>query len=125
MEHVRTAIRSTVHKSDIKPAGRITRMVGVGGTMTTLAAIVLALPMYDAVQIHGTSISCLTVAEILDNLCHLNCAERSLIPGLALNRADIIVAGLAICLTLMEDWNCAQVVVSTWGLRHGIIINSD
>ncbi|MFC1848663.1 hypothetical protein ACFL27_00505 [candidate division CSSED10-310 bacterium] len=97
--------------------------IGVGGTMTTVAAIRKELGHYDANLIHGTTVSTATVVEIFEYLWALPPAERRTVTGLSQPRADIILAGLAICLCIMDWWRIKSVTISTWGLRHGLLLD--
>ena len=79
--------RRSVHE------GPLTMLVGVAGTVTSLAAMSLCLDTYDPARVHGST---LTLAELdarIASLAAMKQAERERIPGLDPRRADVIFAG--------------------------------
>jgi exopolyphosphatase/guanosine-5'-triphosphate,3'-diphosphate pyrophosphatase len=99
------------------------RLVGTAGTVTTLAAIDLALVSYDRRKIQGHHLTLVRVAELLDRLAALPIRERREVPGLEPGRADIIVAGAAIVAVSMERLGFDLLQVSDDGLREGILLD--
>jgi exopolyphosphatase/guanosine-5'-triphosphate,3'-diphosphate pyrophosphatase len=96
-------------------------LVGTAGTVTTLAALDLALPGYDARRVHGHRIGRATVERQLARLGALDVAERGRLPCLEPGRADVIIPGIAICLATMARFGRDSLVVSDRGLREGIL----
>ena len=80
----------------------IHRAVGLGGTITTLAAIDQGLEEYDSARIHGYLLHRKQIEGILQRLAELNLQERRKIRGLEPGRADIITAGTKILATIMD-----------------------
>ena len=78
--------------SDVRPRTAI----GVAGTITSLAALDLALAEYDPDQVHGHVLSSESVVTLLERLAALPVAERREIPALDPGRAPVIVAGAVI-----------------------------
>jgi exopolyphosphatase/guanosine-5'-triphosphate,3'-diphosphate pyrophosphatase len=99
------------------------QLVGTAGTVTTLAAIDLALVTYDRQRVQGHRLSLDRVRELLDRLTPLPLQERRGVPGLESGRADIILAGAAILAVSMERIGCHEVRVSDDGLREGILLD--
>jgi len=99
------------------------QLVGTAGTVTTLAAIDLALVTYDRQKIHGHCLGLSRIVELLDRLVALALRERRRIPGLESGRADIILAGAAILAVSMERLGYHELRVSDDGLREGILID--
>jgi len=99
------------------------QFVGTAGTVTTLAAIDLALVTYDRQKVQGHRLGLARVMELLDRLAALPLRERRGIPGLEPGRADIIVAGAAILAVSMERLGYHELRVSNDGLREGILID--
>jgi exopolyphosphatase/guanosine-5'-triphosphate,3'-diphosphate pyrophosphatase len=96
-------------------------LVGTAGTVTTLAALDLALPAYDAARVHGHRLGRAAVERQLARLGALDVAERGRLPCLEPGRADVIIPGIAICLAAMARCDRETVVVSDRGLREGIL----
>ena len=76
--------------------GAPVQWVGLGGTITSLAAMDLRMARYDRERIQGYALSRETVGRWRDRLARMGAAERTAIPGLAPERADIILAGVVI-----------------------------
>jgi len=92
-------------------------IIGVAGTMTTLAAI--AHGGYDPERIHGTILTTDQVLEITENLVALPLAERRLVPGLHPDRAPSIVAGALIGCTVLVAAAADEVAISERDLLDG------
>jgi exopolyphosphatase/guanosine-5'-triphosphate,3'-diphosphate pyrophosphatase len=88
---------------------------------TTLAALDLDLPAYDAARVHGHRLGRAAVERALTRLGALSVADRGRLPCLEPGRADVIIPGIAICLATMARLGREHVVVSDRGLREGIL----
>ncbi|MFI5358771.1 MAG: Ppx/GppA family phosphatase [Halanaerobiales bacterium] len=100
----------------------IHRAVGLGGTITTLAAIDQGLEEYDSARIHGYLLHRKQIEGILQRLAELNLQERRKIRGLEPGRADIITAGTKILATIMDILVIESVRASEQDLLYGAII---
>ncbi len=101
-------------------AGAIS-LVGVGGTLTTLAAIDQQMDVYDPVRVDGYFLPRQAVAGILNKLDSATLEERKQIPGLQPERADIINAGTRIVLAIIEVLDCSGVTVSERDIMYGLL----
>ena len=97
-------------------------ILGVGGTITTLAAIDQRLEVYRPEKVHGYRLSFQKIQEILALLKATPLQQRKMIPGLQPGRADIIVAGTAILSEIMSLMQVNQLIVSEYDLLHGSIL---
>ncbi|HKN18477.1 MAG TPA: hypothetical protein VJW95_01670, partial [Dissulfurispiraceae bacterium] len=109
-------IRSGFNVDDIKS------FVATGGTATTAAAIDMGLETYNADSIHLHTISLKALKAILEYLLSLPLRERNIVRGLEPERADIIIPGIIILLTLMEILKTEVMIVSDYGLLEGILL---
>lgn len=100
-----------------KPRGTI---VGVAGTVTTLAAMAQQLTHYDPTRVHGMRLTSSDVVRLVDTMAGKAVAERRLLPGLHPKRADVIVAGAIILERVLEYAGWADCVVSDRGIRWGL-----
>ena len=98
-------------------------LVGTAGTVTTLAAIHLGLRDYDPEQVSRLTLLQTQIREIFHRLCRLPLSRRVQVPGLEAKRADIIVAGTAVLLAILEVLDRDRIRVSDGGLREGILLN--
>lgn len=108
------------HLKKVRQAG-ISNLVGVGGTVTTLAAIKQELAVYEPELVHGYCLSSRDVAEIQKKLEGMELAERKQVRGLQPERADIIVAGVNILEVVMEGLEIDCLVISECDLLHGLV----
>jgi exopolyphosphatase/guanosine-5'-triphosphate,3'-diphosphate pyrophosphatase len=96
-------------------------LIGVGGTITSLAAVDLALEVYEAERIQGHILTRKGVERIMFSLAVKNNEERKSVLGLQPERADIIVAGTTILWSILTYLNAPGVRVSDADLLYGII----
>lgn len=94
---------------------------GVGGTITTLAALKLSMEEYNSKKIEGTKLYTEELRELLDKFKKLDLKERSKLKGLQPKRADIIPAGLIILLDILEYISSESLTVSDHDLLYGLL----
>ena len=110
-------LRETLHKSLAVYSVQNRRMIGTGGTITTLARI-------ERGTVDRVSISQEELRALVARLNSLPLAERKKVPGLPPERADIIVAGGAVFLVAMELLGAFELTVSVRNLRHGALLSA-
>ena len=93
---------------------------GIGGTLTTLAAMQQELKIYDEKRVHGYVLTHETVRNWVDKLWDLP-VEQRVFPGLKPTRADIIAHGALIAERFLAAFERAQIVVSTGDNLHGYL----
>jgi exopolyphosphatase/guanosine-5'-triphosphate,3'-diphosphate pyrophosphatase len=103
-----------------EPAAEI---VGVAGTVTTLAAYVLGVTPYDPTRVHGARISADAIARSALELAAMSVAQRRALPTIEPKRADVIVAGAVLTdeiLTWARPFTRGDLVISDRGVRWGL-----
>lgn len=85
---------------------------GVGGSITTLAAMDLKLDVYDPSRVQGHVLTRNTVERLIRRLCELPLEKRRKLPGLQPERADIIIGGAVILQQVMRALQVHQITVS-------------
>ncbi|MER7662515.1 MULTISPECIES: Ppx/GppA phosphatase family protein [unclassified Streptomyces] len=95
-------------------------LVGLAGSVTTVAGIALGLDTYDSTAIHHARISYEKVAEVTRRLLESTHDERAAIPVMHPGRVDVIVAGALVLLAVMERIGAREVVVSEHDILDGI-----
>ncbi len=100
---------------------QVKSLVGVGGTITTLAAIDQGLVDYDPCRVHGYSLTTEKIKQILNMLAALDLVDRRRVPGLQPERADIILVGVRIALAVLEGLDLRRLVVSESDILMGLI----
>jgi len=104
----------------VVPAGQPMTLVGLAGSVTTVAAIALGLEAYDSARIHHSRISAAQVHEIAGRLLAMTRAERAAIPVMHPGRVDVIGAGALILDRIMTRFGFAEVLVSEHDILDGI-----
>ena len=95
-------------------------LVGLAGTVTTVAAIALDLPRYDSAAIHHARIPLARVHEVTELLLSSSAEERAAIPAMHPGRVDVIGAGALLLLAIMERTGARELVVSEHDILDGI-----
>jgi exopolyphosphatase/guanosine-5'-triphosphate,3'-diphosphate pyrophosphatase len=118
---VESALDSAALQVPLTEAGEL---VGVAGTVTTLAAIAADLPRYDPAAIHGSRMPAEQVGEITERLLGMTHAERSAIPVLHPGRVDVITAGALVLRTLVQRTGVRVVIASEHDILDGIALSA-
>ncbi|KOU71752.1 exopolyphosphatase [Streptomyces sp. XY66] len=95
-------------------------LVGLAGSVTTIAGIALGLPEYQSSAIHHSRISYEQVRAITERMLTATHAERAAIPVMHPGRVDVIGAGALVLLAIMERTGAQEVVVSEHDILDGI-----
>jgi exopolyphosphatase/guanosine-5'-triphosphate,3'-diphosphate pyrophosphatase len=95
-------------------------LVGLAGSVTTVAGIALGLPAYDPAKIHHSVIPAGQVHEIAARLLAMTREERAAIPVMHPGRVDVIGAGALILDRIVARYGFADVVVSEHDILDGI-----
>jgi exopolyphosphatase / guanosine-5'-triphosphate,3'-diphosphate pyrophosphatase len=96
-------------------------LVGIAGTVTTLAAMAQRLVSYDGARVHGSRLSRATVDALVAELGVTPLADKRRTPGLDPKRADVIWAGAIILQRVMARAAVDECIVSDRGIRWGLI----
>ncbi|SCK12898.1 exopolyphosphatase / guanosine-5'-triphosphate,3'-diphosphate pyrophosphatase [Streptomyces sp. AmelKG-E11A] len=95
-------------------------LVGLAGSVTTVAAIALDLLEYDPAAIHHARIPYHRVARITHRMLTSTHAERAAIPVMHPGRVDVIASGALVLMAVMERVGATEVVVSEHDILDGI-----
>ncbi|HEY7143464.1 MAG TPA: exopolyphosphatase [Streptosporangiaceae bacterium] len=95
-------------------------LLGLAGSVTTVAAIALDLPGYDAARIHHARIPAATVHEVTAGLLARTRAERALIGVMHPGRVDVIGAGALVLDRIVARFGFADVIASEHDILDGI-----
>jgi exopolyphosphatase/guanosine-5'-triphosphate,3'-diphosphate pyrophosphatase len=104
------------------PVAEAATLVGVAGSVTTVAAIALDLPEYDPVAIHGSRIPVETVREVTADLLAATRERRAAMPVMHPGRVDVIGAGALVLRVIMDEFGLSEVVVSEHDILDGIAL---
>jgi exopolyphosphatase/guanosine-5'-triphosphate,3'-diphosphate pyrophosphatase len=116
VEHVQDSLADA--RLERLPSGAA--LVGTGGTVRNLAKIDQRRCGYPIARLHGYQLSRKSVREIVSMLAARPAKRRAAVPGLNDDRADSIVGGGLVVLTLMKVLGAGEVQVSGQGVREGL-----
>ena len=98
------------------------RVVGVAGTVTTVAAIALGLDTYDPRRIHRATLDASDITATAGKLAAMTVAERAALPVMAKGREDVIAAGALLLDQLVETFQIRQVIASETDILDGVLL---
>ncbi len=99
------------------------RLVGLAGTVTTVAAVELGLAEYDPERIHHFVLTRAAAEDVFRTLATESRADRIHNPGLEEARADVIVGGAAILVTVMRHFGFDECLVSEADILNGLVLS--
>lgn len=109
------------HQLGERTKGRGVHFLGTSGTVTTIAGIHLALPVYERSRVDGCWLGAADARNVSDKLLAMSYAQRAAQPCIGHERADLVLAGCAILEALLRIWPCERLRVADRGLREGIL----
>ena len=95
-------------------------LIGIGGTARNIAKMDQREKNYPIPRLHNYKVKKASIEELFTKIKETPRGERKKISGLSSERADIIVAGMAIIVELMEFTKASAMIVSGCGLREGL-----
>ena len=101
--------------------GQIDRVVGVAGTIVTVAAVEVGQKTFDPSALHKLKLSREAVEDVFRTLATERLSDRVFNPGLPRDRADIIVGGCCVLVAVMRRLQISEIVVSQYNLLDGLI----
>ena len=102
------------------PVAQAQSLIGLAGSVTTVAALALNLSEYDSTQIHGSRISAVAVHRVTQELLTMTRADRAQLGPMHEGRIDVIGAGALVLDRIMARTGMAEVVVSERDILDGI-----
>lgn len=97
------------------------RLLGTSGTVTTLASVHLGLTHYNRREVDGLILPTEGMREITESLSAMSFKERSNLPIIGVDRAELVVAGCAILESILDIWPAPRLGVADRGIREGIL----
>jgi exopolyphosphatase/guanosine-5'-triphosphate,3'-diphosphate pyrophosphatase len=102
------------------PVGRARTLIGLAGSVTTVAGIALGLPAYDAARIHHVRVPAAGVREVARSLLAQTRAARAEVGVMHPGRVDVIGGGALILDRIMRRFDFSEVLVSEHDILDGI-----
>lgn len=98
------------------------KLVGVAGTVTTQVSVIEKMQVYNPAKVHLYKLKLKDIENNLRKFLENNLEERKNIPGLESKRADVIIAGTIILVTIMKFLNYDEITVSESDNLNGAMI---
>ena len=102
------------------PVRQARTLIGLAGSVTTVAAIAMGLPAYDAARIHHARVSAADVHAVTRGLLAQTRAARAAIGVMHPGRVDVIGGGALVLDRLMERFGFGEVLVSEHDILDGM-----
>jgi len=99
----------------------VQKIVGIGGTITSLSAINQKMESYSMDKIHNSKVTLGEIELILQNLKKMTLNDKKNLKGLQTKRADIITAGVEILYTIMKNIEINEIIVSEYDNLEGLM----
>ena len=96
-------------------------LVGLAGTVSTVAAVEIGLPAYDRDRIHHFTLTRAAAEDVFRTLATEARADRIHNPGLEEARADVIVGGTAVLVSVMRFFQAPSLLVSEADILDGLV----
>jgi len=98
-------------------------LVGLAGTITTVAAVEIGLETYDRDRIHHFHLSREAAEDVFRTLATESRADRIHNPGLEEARADVIVAGCCVLVAVFRHFGFDEMIVSEADILDGLALS--
>jgi len=102
------------------PLDDVGTLVGVAGTVTTLAAMVLGLDRYDRELVHRARIGTPELMSCVDRVIAMSVAQRRELPFMHPRRADVIGGGALLLGCVIRRLGLPELVASEHDILDGI-----
>ncbi|MFP5377301.1 MAG: exopolyphosphatase [Acidimicrobiia bacterium] len=108
-------------KRELPAVSEARRLIGLAGTVTTMAAVEIGLAVYDPGRIHHFVLTRAAAEDVFRTLATEPRADRVHNPGLEEARADVIVGGAAILVSIMRHFDFDHCLVSEADILDGLV----
>jgi exopolyphosphatase/guanosine-5'-triphosphate,3'-diphosphate pyrophosphatase len=108
---------------EVPGAADANRFVGLAGTITTVAAVELGLAEYDRDRIHHFRLTRAMAEDVFRTLATEKRDDRIANPGLDPGRADVIVGGCCVLVSIFRHWGFEECLVSEADILDGLALS--
>lgn len=122
LQKLRRHVRDTLKAAFAGERAPVQCLVGSGGTITSIAAMVMAMRKEEYGSVHRYEVLRSEVVHLLAMLERKDLKGRREVPGLNPDRADIILAGVTVVDELMRFFDANLLRVNERGIREGLIL---
>ncbi len=123
LEQMQSFIRqSSVHTVMEIKKHKVKEVYASSGTAKTLFELSYKLNL-NKLEVEDKTISLDTLKNVIQHICSLTLKEREELEGVSQQRAQVLVAGAAILLTLAEELKVKKIIITPLSLQHGILVD--
>jgi exopolyphosphatase/guanosine-5'-triphosphate,3'-diphosphate pyrophosphatase len=120
-EAIRTDVRDALKEASKKVDWQKPQtIVGVAGTVTTVAAHILKLKTYDPVVLHGASIGAQQISQTAQDFISLTPSQRAALPYMHEGRIEVITAGSIVLDEVMKAIGAQTLIASERDILDGV-----
>ena len=102
---------------------RARRLVGLAGTVSTLASLKLGIAEYDVEKLHHATLTLEEIRGMCDMLASLSIRDRSGLVGMVPGREDVLLAGALVLEAVTDRYRCDEVIASERDILDGIVLS--
>ncbi len=125
LEALATDVRALIESAiDSQPGIAANAGIAVAGTPTSLASVELGLEPYDPKQVHGHTLTLVSIQRLLSQMASAPLSKRVEIAGLHADRAQNIVTGVVILVETMRAFGLEQIEVSEHDILYGAAMSA-
>lgn len=106
--------------ADAVKADTARTLVGLAGSVTTVAALALGLPTFDSARIHHARVSADQLHDVARMLLTQNHAQRAASPVIHPGRVDVIAAGALVADRVAQRFGFSELVASEHDILDGV-----
>jgi exopolyphosphatase/guanosine-5'-triphosphate,3'-diphosphate pyrophosphatase len=116
-QHLQDVVR------ELPQVATASRFVGLAGTITNVAAVELGLAEYDPERIHHFDLTHAAAEDVFRTLATESLADRIHNPGLETARADVIVGGCCVLVSVFRSLGYESCLVSEADILDGLVMS--
>lgn len=117
-KNIKSFVANQLEKVNIRP---FSTLIGIGGTVTSIASILLQQKIYDSQKIQGY---CIQMKDLEDLISRVEIMDDENLTELLFFeplRKDIFLVGLRIIFEIGKGFNVDEIIVSNYSIQHGIL----
>jgi exopolyphosphatase/guanosine-5'-triphosphate,3'-diphosphate pyrophosphatase len=107
----------------IPQIGEAKTFVGLAGTVNAAAAVEIGMTTYDRDKVHHLRMTRAMVEDVFRTLATESLEDRKDNPGLEPERADVIVGGMCVLVTVMRRFGLREMLVSESDILDGLAMS--
>jgi exopolyphosphatase/guanosine-5'-triphosphate,3'-diphosphate pyrophosphatase len=102
---------------------RARRLVGLAGTVSTLASLKLGVAEYDVEKLHHATLTLDEIRGMCDMLASLPVSDRRGLVGMVPGREDVLLGGALVLEAVTDRYRCDEVIASEKDILDGIVLS--